>query len=372
VAGRIARQINKIVIVGAPTSAGAAISGSEKAPERLRAAGLAASLREAGFEVTDLGDSAATPFQPDEENPRARNLRNVVRATESLGPLVERAIKTGGLPLVLGGDCTIALATIAGLRRIYRRAVSLFYIDRDPDLNVPATSPSGFLDGMTVAHIAGRGAAELMRSQQLEMPLVREPEIVLFGIARLDPAEQEWLWRSPLHSHKAEKIAERLPAEAARDALEEIHGHQHEFLLHLDADVISQDDMPAVDHPDAGGLGLGYVSQVFAALAREQYLAAIEVTGYNPERDPDGRAARTLVSLITGALKVRLTQAERESPTAVAPQSSSEPGGGEGSASAAAFTEPSHGSAGSQEPAEAEDVREDEATLGAASGSGEE
>jgi len=306
VAGRIARQVNKIVIIGAPTSAGASVAGSEKAPEHLRAAGLATGLREAGFEVTDLGDSAIIPFQSDDENPRARNLRSVVRSTESLRPLVEQAIRTGGLPLILGGDCSIALAAVAGLRRYYPRALSLFYFDRDPDLNVPATSPSGFLDGMTVAHIAGRGAAELMRSQQLEPPLVREPEIVLFGIARLDPAEQEWLWRSPLHSHKAEKIAGRPPAEAAREAVEEIHGHQHEFLFHLDADVISQGEMPAVDHPGAGGLGLEYVQQVFTALAAERYLAAIEITGYNPDRDSDGQAAQTLVRLITNALRGRL------------------------------------------------------------------
>jgi arginase len=311
VAGRISRQINKIVIIGTPTSAGAAVGGSEKAPGQLRAAGLAASLREAGFEVADLGDSPITPFQTDDENPRARNLRNVIHAIESLSPLVERAVKTGGLPLILGGDCTIALATLAGLKRTYRRALSLFYLDRDPDLNVPATSPSGFLDGMTVAHIAGRGAAELMRFLQGE-PLAREPEIVVFGIARLDPAEQEWLWRSPLHSHKAEKIAHRPPAETAREALEEIHGHQHEFLLHLDADVISQDEMPAVDHPGAGGLGLKYVEGVVTALAGEQHLAAIEVTGYNPERDSEGRGAQTLVRLITNGLKARLAIAPKE------------------------------------------------------------
>ena len=314
-AGRIARQINKIVIVGAPTSAGASIAGSEKAPKHLRAAGLATRLREAGFEVTDLGDSATIPFQPDDENPRARNLKSVVRSTESLRPLVEQAVRSGGLPLILGGDCSIALATVAGLRRYYPRALSLFYFDRDPDLNVPATSPPGFLDGMTVAHIAGRGAAELMRSQQLEPPLVREPEIVLFGIARLDPAEQEWLWRSPLHSHKAEKIASRSPAEAAREAVEEIHGHQHEFLFHLDADVIAHDEMAAVNHLGAGGLGLEYVQQVFTTLAAERYLAAIEITGYNPERDSDGKAAQTLVRLITNALKSRLITNSEKDPT---------------------------------------------------------
>jgi arginase len=311
VAGRIARQINKVILIGAPTSAGAANSGVEKAPERLRAAGLAASLRDAGFDVSDLGDTPVIPFQPDDENPRARNIRNVLRAVESLRPMVEQAVRTGGLPVILGGDTTIVLGALAGLRRYYR-TLSLFYMDRDPSLNIPATSPSGFLDGMAVAHAAGRGAAEMMRFYfSGEPPLVREPEIAIFGIARLDPAEQEWLWRSPLHGHKAEKIANRMPSEAAMAALEEIHGHQHEFLLHLDASVISQDDIAGADHPGTGGLGLAYVREAVTALATEPHLAAMNLTGYNPERDADGSGAKILVALITGALKARLASAPK-------------------------------------------------------------
>lgn len=327
-AGRFTRQLNKIIIIGAPTSAGAAIPGSEKGPQRLRAAGLAERLREAGFEVTDLGDGATATFQPDEENPRARNLRSVMRAAESLTPLLEKAIKSGGLPLILGGDSTIALPAVASLRKVHRRAISLFYIGRDPELNVPATSATGVLSGMTLAHIAGRGAAELMRNWGMA-PLVREPEIAIFGIGRLEPAEQEWLWRSPLHSYKAEKVRNLEAAAAARNALEEIHGNSHEFLLHFDPDVLSSEQMAAVDDPAPGGLDLSYVQEIITTLAGEPYLAAIEVTGYNPERDPDGRAARVLVDLITNALKLKLSKAAEQKPAA-------EPAGTETAAAAVA------------------------------------
>ena len=97
--------------------------------------------------------------------------------------------------------------------------------------------------------------------------------------------------------------------------MEEIHGHQHEFLFHLDADVIAHDEMAAVNHLGAGGLGLEYVQQVFTTLAAERYLAAIEITGYNPERDSDGKAAQTLVRLITNALKSRLITNSEKDPT---------------------------------------------------------
>ena len=171
---KIVRQPNKIALIGVPTSAGAHGPGLEKAPGALRAAGLTERLQTAGYEVTDLGDCPAQAFQPDEEHPRARNLNAVQAALNALRPLVEQATKSGALPLVLGGDCTIALGTIAGLRRYYR-GVSLIYCDRDADLNVPATSPSGCLHGMVVAHITGRGDRKSTRLNSSHIQKSRMP-----------------------------------------------------------------------------------------------------------------------------------------------------------------------------------------------------
>ena len=124
----------------------------------------------------------------------------VIAALEALKPRVEQAVKSGALPVILSGDCSIALATIAGARRYFRH-ISMIYMDRDADLNIPATSPSGCVDGMVVSHILGRGAAELVRFWG-EPPLVREPDLALFGVARLDPAEA-----GSARSHAAEPIS---------------------------------------------------------------------------------------------------------------------------------------------------------------------
>ena len=107
-----------------------------------------------------------------------------MKSLNDLRPRVEAAVKSGALPLVLGGDCISVLATIAGTRR-YHRNVSLIYVDRDAHLNVPATSPSGNIDGMVISQVIGRGAPELVRFWG-EPPLVREPDIALFGFERLD------------------------------------------------------------------------------------------------------------------------------------------------------------------------------------------
>jgi len=300
---RIVRQANQIALIGAPTSAAAHGPGVERAPAALRAAGLIERLRAVGFEVTNLGDSTPELYQPDEESPRARNLPRVLAALHVLRGRVEQAVKSGALPVILGGDCTIALATLAGLRRYYRH-VSLLYFDRDADLNVPATSPSGCLHGMVVSHATGHGAPELVRFWN-EPPLVREPDVALFGLDRLDPPERQALERSPMLRYTAAQIQQRGAADAAATALERIHGTLREFVLHLDVDVISSEDFQACDFPAAGGLRAHEVRQALETFLRAPRLAALEITEYNPDRDLDSSGARLLVDLLASAAAAR-------------------------------------------------------------------
>ena len=301
-AAKIARQPNKIALLGSPTSAAAMSAGHEGAPGALRSAGLIDRLRSAGYEVADLGDDPVQLFQIDEESPRARNVAHVIQALEALKPRVEQAVKSGALPLILGGDCSIALATIAGARRYFRH-ISMIYVDRDADLNIPATSRTGCVDGMVVSHVVGRGAAELVRFWG-EPPLVREPDLALFGVARLDPAEQEVLDRTPLRRYLASDVQRLGPAAAAQVAIERIHGNGNEFILHFDVDVI--DGFEATNYPGHGGLTLDQVREALAVFAKQKHLAAIEVTAYNPAKDPDGKGAKLIVDLLTEVLGERL------------------------------------------------------------------
>jgi len=302
VAVKIVRQPNKIALLGAPTSAAAMSAGHEGAPAALRAAGLIDRLRAAGYEVADLGDDPVQLHKPDEESPRARNLRGVIASLESLKPRVEAAVKSLALPLIISGDCSIALAVVAGARR-YFRSVSFVYVDRDADLNTPATTPSGCVDGMTVAHLTGRGAAEMVRFWG-EPPLVREPDLALFGVARLDPPEEEYLGRSMLRKFLADDVRRMGPAAAAKSAIERIHSGTHEFVLHLDVDVI--EGFSATNYPGTGGLSLDDVREALEVFVTQPHLAAIEVTAYNPTKDPDGSGAKAIISLLEELLKKRL------------------------------------------------------------------
>jgi len=302
VAVKIVRQPNKIALLGAPTSAAAMSAGHEGAPTALRSAGLIERLRSVGYEVTDLGDDPPQVYKPDDESPRARNLPAVIAALEALKPRVEQAVKSAALPVILSGDCSIALATVAGARRYFRN-VSMIYMDRDADLNTPATTPSGCVDGMTVSHLTGTGAAEMVRFWG-EPPLVREPDLALFGVARLDPAEEQLLTKSPLRCFHALDVQRTGAAAAAKSAVERIHANGYEFILHFDVDVIA--DFQATNYPGSGGLSLDEVRAALEVFAAQKHLAAIEVTAYNPAKDPEGSGAKTIVELLADVLAKRL------------------------------------------------------------------
>jgi arginase len=302
VAVKIVRQPNKIALLGAPTSAAAMSLGHEGAPAALRTAGIVDRLRTIGYEVTDLGDDPPQLYKPDEESPRARNLPRIIVALEALKPRVEQAVKSGALPLILSGDCSIALATVAGVRRYFRN-VGMIYMDGDADLNTPATTPSGCVDGMVVTHLSGRGAAELVRFWG-EPPLVREPDLALFGVSRLDPPEQDLLQRSPLRRFLLADVQRMGATAAAQAAVERIHSGSHEFILHFDVDVIS--GFQATNYPGSSGLSVEEVREALKVFTQQKHLAAIEVTAYNPTKDADGAAAKLLVDLLAEVLEFRL------------------------------------------------------------------
>jgi arginase len=185
---------------------------------------------------------------------------------------------------------------------------------------------------MVVAQVIGRGAPELTRFWG-EPPLVREPDVTLFGYERLDQPEEAYLLSSPLRRHSALEVSAAGGANAARSALERIAGGHHEFVLHFDVDVISSQDFAATNFPAEGGLTWNQTREALSVFARQPTLAAMEVAAFNPELDPDGNAARKLVDLISEVLASRLvvepppaeTEPVLDSATAAPPSSEHKP-----------------------------------------------
>jgi len=301
---KIVRQPNKLALIGAPTSAAGFHPGTEKAPAALRAAGIVEKLQSIGYEVSDYGDCAPRLFAEDEEHKRARNLPEIVGLLNDLKPRAELAVKSGALVLLLGGDCTESIGLLTGARRYYRH-VNLLWFDRDADLNTPASTPSGRLDGMVLASIIGRGSPELVRFWG-EPPLVREPDTVIFGLQRIDAPEQEFLAHSPMRHLLAADIQSVGAEKAANKAIGQLHADGREFMLHLDLDVIAQEEFAATNVPGSGGLSFAETRMALAEFAKHKNLLGLDVAQYNPEKDADGSGAKKVIELLVEALSARL------------------------------------------------------------------
>src|SRR4051812_25786987 len=168
-------------LIGVPSSMGAFAPGQEKGPAALREAGLVERL--SGLGVADRGDSALRRWHPDRENRRAQNLAAVVEVARETAGRVREAREDGFLPLVVGGDCTVELGTIAGLLSGSPGVrPGLIYFDLHPDLNVPSSVGEGALDWMGVAHMLGlEGAAESLSRIGPRFPLLDDEDLFLFS-----------------------------------------------------------------------------------------------------------------------------------------------------------------------------------------------
>jgi hypothetical protein len=209
-------------------------------------------------------------------------------------------------------------------------------MDRDADLNTPATTPSGCLDGMVVSHLTARGAPELVRFWG-EPPLVREPDLALFGVERLDPAEEQLLKQSPLRRYLAKDVKRMGAKAAAQEAVDRIRGNGYEFLLHFDVDVIA--DFQATNYPGGGGLTIEEVREALLVFLQQKHLAAMEVTAYNPAKDSDGRGAKLIIDLLAEVLGARLDALNAAAASTLVPELSSTPAAKSSAESAA----PAHG-----------------------------
>jgi arginase len=294
----------KIGVIGVPSSAGARRLGQEKAPEALRRAGLIEKLVEAGHEAADYGDIGLYRYAPDTRNPKAQNKQTVLKVCSLVAGKVERVISDGSCPMVLGGDCTIAIGSLAGITSFFPK-VGLIYLDSDADINTPETTPSGIFDGMVIAHIIGRGDRELAHLAK-RYPILREEEIVLFGLnptsGYVDPPEIEFLKSSPILQFPIQVIHRKGVESAARESLKMLESKANKMFVHLDVDFIGGSDMPAADIPHESGLSFNEAAAALKIFIRSKGFVGMEITEFNAAEDKQGRFANILVELLVSAL----------------------------------------------------------------------
>jgi arginase len=294
-------MIRTVCLVGAPSSAGAYAPGQEKAPAIFRRHGLVSALAEAGLRVNDRGDVPGFRWRPDPQRPKAMNLDDVRRTAAAVAEKVAEALADGEVALVLGGDCTVELGTVAGALR-NEHSVGLIYIDLDADLNAPETS-DGALDWTGVAHLLDLPGTEMeLSGLGPRRPMLAPADILYFAADNITPAEAQAmrsldLKRVALAEVKAD------PVGAARRAV--AWGARYDrLLIHLDVDVLSFADFPIAENVRrCDGLSFEALSAALAPLVAAPNWRALTVTEVNPDHAPDERETfGRLIAVLSRAL----------------------------------------------------------------------
>lgn len=294
-----------IALIGVPSSAGAHWPGQEKTPQYLRDAGLVAHLEAIGLDVIDCGDLPIVRFRPDGEHRHQQNLARVVEVSKRVMDQIDLALQRNAIPLVIGGDCTIGLGVIAGFLR-HNDDPSLLYFDGHVDLNTPATSPSGILDSMGIAHMIGElGTADELSHIGPRFPLMPEDKIVLFGYnpREINAPEQDILSRRRLLHYPLSDM-QGGATQAAVEALKYLEGQAKRFVVHFDVDVIDFTDFPIADVPQfSQGLMFRDAMACLAVFASSPNFSGLTVTEFNPDHaDEESTLAVTFIEGLAQAL----------------------------------------------------------------------
>jgi arginase len=276
---------NRLVVVGAPSSAGSYAPGQEAAPAALRARGLIHRLADAGRVVRNAGDGPLQVWAPDRAHPRAQNLDAVVLSVRALSEQVGAALDDHADVLVLGGNCTVALGVIDALLQRDPDA-GMLYIDRQFDLNTPASTSDGALDWMGLAHgLDLPGCADPLASAFHRRPLLRADQLCLLGVDE-DLAtgwEREQARRLGLRWCSHHALAAE-PDVRVADALGALPAGS--LAVHLDVDALDFTDAPLAENTDGRNSGptLAAMGQVLDRACHDARFRVLSIGELNPSR----------------------------------------------------------------------------------------
>jgi arginase len=291
-----------VAIIGAGLDLGAGRRGVDMGPSAIRYAGLEARIRELEREVADWGDvRAPVPEATEEGSETARYLAPIKQVCERVAVLVDEAAGQGFLPLVLGGDHSIAMGTLGGMAKMRGPGAAL-WIDAHGDLNRPSTSPSGNVHGMPLAAALGV-AGDMFASEVYPTPSVTRAALI--GIRSLDPGERELIHELGLRVFTMNEVDRHGMERVLTEALDFLTGAT---FLHLSLDLDAVDPMfaPGVGTPVRGGLSYREAHLAMELLAESERLDSIEVVEVNPVLDRENATGQLAVELVASALGARI------------------------------------------------------------------
>jgi arginase len=295
----------KVRIIGVPMDLGQSRRGVDMGPSALRVAGLQGRLKQLGHQVEDIGNIPVK--QPEEMTigeKRAKYMAEITETCNDLAIIVQKCLEEDFVPLVLGGDHSIAAGVVSGVSAHFRKEkkqIGYIWLDAHGDMNTPDSSPSGNVHGMPLAAIMGYGAPELVDLLGFK-PKVEPQNIVLVGVRDLDLQERRLVKKSGVRVFTMRDIDERGMREVMADALKYATDDTNGISVSLDMDFVDPSDAPGVGTPVRGGVTYREAHLAMEMIADSDAMVSMEVVEINPIIDEHNRTALLGVELILSGL----------------------------------------------------------------------
>jgi len=295
----------KVRIIGVPMDLGQSRRGVDMGPSAMRGAGLQSSLKKLGLQVEDIGNlSVKQPEEMPIGEKRAKYLQEIAETCGDVAAAAEKSLGEGFLPLVLGGDHSIAAGVAAGVANFFRKdkkQIGYLWLDAHGDMNTPESSPSGNVHGMPLAAIMGYGATELVDLLGFK-PKAEPGNIVIVGARDLDAQERKIVKKSGIHVFTMRDIDERGMREVMSDALKYAMDDTAGVAVSLDMDFVDPADAPGVGTPVRGGVTYREAHLALEMIADTESMVSLEVVEINPILDEHNRTALLGVELVLSGL----------------------------------------------------------------------
>jgi arginase len=299
------QMAERIRIIGVPMDLGASRRGVDMGPSALRVAGLRTRLKQLGRQVEDIGNVPVR--QPEEQHygeKNAKYLDEIAEACKGLSEMVRKTLDEDLVPVVLGGDHSIAAGTTAGAAAHYHKKskrIGLIWLDAHGDMNTPESSPSGNVHGMPLASIMGYGPAELTGLAGIQ-PMVEPRNVVLVGVRDLDSKESRLVKESGVHVFTMRDIDERGMREVMAEALRFSADDTAGVAVSLDMDFLDPSEAPGVGTPVRGGVTYREAHLAFEMIADSHLMTSLELVEINPVIDVHNTTATLGVELVLSGL----------------------------------------------------------------------
>lgn len=298
----------KIRILGVPADLGANRRGTDMGPSALRYAQLAKQLEKLGHEVIDLGNlPVPVPESRHAGDEKRKYFQDIVLLWNQLADAVSTECAQGHLPLVVGGDHSLSVGTVAGVARCYSPdGLGVIWLDAHADLNDPSTTLTGNIHGMSLAAIIGDTTPDVLNALPSGLPLKPERTVII-GVRDLDEAEKIKIRRSPIHVYTMKDIDEQGIGDIIRRAWSQATDNGRGFVhISFDADVLDPDLAGGVGTPVPGGLTFREAHLAMELLAEAGRFVSVEVSEVNPILDKNNRTAIVTVQLLESLFGKRI------------------------------------------------------------------